>query len=859
MSHLQQLRKLIGLLAFTVACLSLAPVCSAQNSTLQGSSTEDLTLSSMYSHGLMESALGYIRARSALDENRASKAWWAMREMECHARWAMQRASVAEKQWSECDAVVENYQREQLAGQTTQSDTRWPWIEWQIARCRLLRAQSHLASYLATPTNEMHRQRALELVREIRSRMDDLVKEIKRRQALASRMAVGDSNNEASAEQLRNLDADAQLLASEALMVRWQLYPVASEDRAAALAEVRTTAADFLKRSRSDDPTRSSLMLAQAVAELESGDAAALLKLEQLAQNADQPQIRMLAASNLARSLAREGQESRARIALDLLERTAKDEPSLMPQLVLSRIEVTLARIEKNQGTKNEKEMTELVRQARELGSQYGDYWRTRAEALLVGRLSSSSVNDSQLAMDLLIAEVRQLVAQGDANSMRNAANKLIQGRDAQAAGNRGVAAISLATKAAALFNELKEWSLLIQAVQGTSVQFAKEVGAAEAHLLAVQAQIEQIKLSPEDIKLRTAYIDLLRQQLKLWPDSESSQKAKQWLKDWCLGTKQRSVYIESLQDAIEANTEANVTQDWLLECCEQILQLPSVDRWKLASRWTKQSTGESAMGSSKVAAWSRKAAASIAILSDISTIGFIREGDDSSKNDSAKNDSAKNDREKNWNEFSKLSGPGEESPLLDFFDCVRDIGSIQNTGQLTTAANWNGLHESTRLILMIPLVDAINAIEKPDRRVAVWKSLQLSINWIKFEGALLDPSTQAALQQIAIWMGDGAASERLKAIAEKNPRDGLVKLMYCYHLASSGDPANAKKVAAQLAGLSPSGSPTQLSAKWCLMRLQRDSGEAAEAAKSAKLLLATSPTLDALWKSRFEKIADSN
>lgn len=848
MSLLHQLQKLIGPLALAGACLFLAPVCSAQNSALQGSaSAEDLTLSSMYTHGLMESALGYIRARSALDENRASKAWWAMREMECHARWAMQRASVAEKQWSECDAVAENYQREQLAGQPTQSDSRWPWIEWQIARCRLLRAQSHLASYLATPTNDLHRQRALELVREIRSRMDDLVKEVKRRQALASRMAAGDSNNEASAEQLRNLDADAQLLVSEALMVRWQLYPVASEDRAAALAEVRTTAADFFKRSRADDPTRSSLQLAQAVAELESGDAAALLKLEQLAQTADQPQIRMLAASNLARSLAREGQESRARIALDLLERTANEEPSLTPQLVLSRIEVTLARLEKSQGTKNEKEMSELVRQAQELGSQYGDYWRTRAEALLVGRLSSSSVTDSQLAMDLLIAEVRQLVAQGDASSMRDAANKLLQGRDAQAAGNRGAAAISLSTKAAALFNELKEWNLLIQAVQGTSVQFAKEAGAAEAHLLAVQAQIEQIKLAPEEIKLRTAYIDLLRQQLKQWPESESSQKAKQWLKDWCLGTKQRSVYIESLQDAIEANAEANVNQDWLLECCQQILQLPSGDRWKIAKRWTKQTTGEAARGNSKFEAWTQKAAASIAILSDVSTIGFIREASDLERID----------REKNWSEFSKLANPQEESPLLAYFNCVRDIGTIQNTGQLTSAANWNGLTESTRLILMIPLVDAINTLE-PDRRVAVWKSLQLSANWIKFDGAMPDPSTQAALQQIAIWLGDGEASQRLKAIADKYPRDGTVKLLYCYQLASLGDPANAKIVAAQLAGLSASGSPTQLSAKWCLMRLQRDSGEAAEAAKSAKLLIATSPTLDALWKSRFEKIADS-
>lgn len=103
----------------------------------------------------------------------------------------------------------------------------------------------------------------------------------------------------------------------------------------------------------------------------------------------------------------------------------------------------------------------------------------------------------------------------------------------------------------------------------------------------------------------------------------------------------------------------------------------------------------------------------------------------------------------------------------------------------------------------------------------------------------------------------NSSAGEQLKLRAEKERRDGQVQLMYAYWRADQRDWVTAKKIVTQLAGLSKAGSPLQLSAKWALMRFQIASGETNEAAKAAKLLIASQPTLDPLWLARFNAIAN--
>ncbi|MFO0942807.1 MAG: hypothetical protein U0930_18885 [Pirellulales bacterium] len=72
---------------------------------------EDLTLRTMFSHGLNQSALAYVRSRASLEKNRSLSAWWATREMESHARWALQDAAGADKHWQAREATALNINR----------------------------------------------------------------------------------------------------------------------------------------------------------------------------------------------------------------------------------------------------------------------------------------------------------------------------------------------------------------------------------------------------------------------------------------------------------------------------------------------------------------------------------------------------------------------------------------------------------------------------------------------------------------------------------------------------------------------------------------------------------------------------
>lgn len=72
--------------------------------------------------------------------------------------------------------------------------------------------------------------------------------------------------------------------------------------------------------------------------------------------------------------------------------------------------------------------MQALVAQAQQLGKRYGDAWRSCADALLVGSLETSSTDDgSSLTADLVLVEVRQLLAAGDHTA---AIEKLVAFRD---------------------------------------------------------------------------------------------------------------------------------------------------------------------------------------------------------------------------------------------------------------------------------------------------------------------------------------------------------------------------------------------------------------------------------------------
>ncbi len=197
-------------------------------------------------------------------------------------------------------------------------------------------------------------------------------------------------------------------------------------------------------------------------------------------------------------------------------------------------------------------------------------------------------MSDAKLGMDLLLAEVRQLIAKGDPDSYRQAAKKLIAGRDAQADGGRGEGAIDLAVKAAAIFRELKDWDQAVEVIEPVAMKFANLNTASDAHLAAIEAQVEKLKQSIQDAAVRTRYVTLLKQQMKLWPEAEATDKAKGWLYDWCVGQNQAKIYVEALAEAIVQCKDADLMDRFLLEFCEQTMLLPAQDRWAILAGWLR-------------------------------------------------------------------------------------------------------------------------------------------------------------------------------------------------------------------------------------------------------------------------------
>ncbi len=236
-----------------------------------------------------------------------------------------------------------------------------------------------------------------------------------------------------------------------------------------------------------------------------------------------------------------------------------------------------------------------------------------------------------------------------------------------------------------------------------------------------------------------------------------------------------------------------------------------------------------------------KQAALAVVILSDLSSSTFIR---------------TDSDRNKNWQEFQTLQQNSTSGSLGNFFECVHELAKIQLGLPIKESASWNQLADLSRAAFAAPLVDALVGLEA-DQRLACLTKLGLSADWAKLETKRLPAITLVSLEQLLFWSGDKAAADRLVQLAKENQRDGQVQLILCQYLRANKELEPAKKIAVGIAGLSQAGSPMQLTARWCLMRIQLESGEQAEAIKSAKFMLATQPAMSPTWVSRFKQIAE--
>lgn len=799
---------------------------------------EDETVAAMCQTGLTTSAIAYVTTRRGLvAADPSATAKWTMRLMECHAWAALQSHAQAAEHWLSCDQVLQEF------ASAVPDHKRLPWLQWQSARCNLLRAQADVALYLAAPANQQPRELALQRVREILQALEELETQVKRLQPLAAREGLA-GGKLAPAEQLAQLVVDVGLLRCESLLLRTRMYPIGSADRIASATDVDRQATEILARTEPDWPSRPQLQVAQAAARLDLGQSAeALRMLEQLAAGADHRQARIRAAtlaveylSSQAQSASAAPQLSRGAELLSLLER---DEAG--PELELASIQWALAETRNQSGATKDAALTELLAKSKRLGEVYGDYWRSRGESMLVrSGATPATSGDSGVAVDLLIAEVRQLLA---ADQTQDAIARLLSFRDNEAAAGRGGVAVRVASQASGLWQRQQAWVPAADAVAEVSRQFADAPGAPEAHLQAVFCISQALRGDPQNAAVRGRYEQLLLEQLRLWPDAPTSDKAQGWLGSWLTAAGRHAELADAYLQRALASAEATVAEASLLDWLAQTLKLSS------AAAQTRQLSACAAAREAGELTIVAKQAQLAEVLAETFLTWQVAVK-----------------QAEQLRRLAELERDLTASPWSELAVAMRWLYALRAGQQYDSLApqliDWepSRLPPPLREGLAPALIAAID--ETPLREHMQWATgLKLDATWQTELLQSSSPHSQAAGYRIMAWRGEmSAALDGLKTLVEQAGRDGgAVQLELANALADSGSNRweDSSRVAKILIANSPAGSELQWAARWRWAKNQILAGGQTEARQAARLLLATQPPAAEIWKQRFTKLAE--
>lgn len=788
-----------------------------------GESVEDRSLSAMCRNGLSESAIRYVERQRFLAGDRPSEfARWTMRLMECHAQMGLRNFEQSAKAWEECEAIFTAF------SETRAENARLPWVSWQRSRCQLLNAQAEYAKFLAVPGNDAPRDRALEVVRQIVVQLDTLEDDIKRRQPLAARQSVA-GGAQAPADQLAQLSVDVGLLRCEALLIRARLYDTGSADRVAASTDVETQASEILKRTGADWASRDPLRVARAAALLNLGRSQeALAELTELAQTQKGMPVGQRSASIAINHLAQQGELSRAHALLPLISESS-------PEFRLASIQLSLAELGRLDETARQEQLTSLVDSARQIGATHGDYWRNRAEAMLTGSVSSEQLNGGSAATELMIVEVRQLLAAGNEAA---AIAKLIQYRDTEAAAGRGEQAVDLALKAAALLERRKELLAAVDTIEPTAIRFPNAPGAAAAHARAIFNLSQLLRNDSQSAALSRRYETSLLTQQTTWPDADQTDETQQWLALWLQGKDRAAEYIDSVAGRG-------------CRCQDQEVRRRVLSHWiALVASYPKESARHELIASfeklreeQKLPQLDELAVAPVAVA----PFAAWPSGDEATTID------------QRLDRLRTSSDELKNSQILMAAILVRAAqrGDFAQAKRLSRTWDFSSLSMELRKSLSAGLVDAVAEASALDQ--AGWcQVLGLDKAFARELTADSETMTKALGYRILVWLKQrDEAIKGLTALTRREPRNGALKL----HLASAlGDAQRldeSDKALRRLIASSEPGSTLRLTARWRLMQNQITAGRPEEARKAARLLMAAQPPESELWKSRFQSLLE--
>ncbi|MEZ6137897.1 MAG: hypothetical protein R3C53_23665 [Pirellulaceae bacterium] len=803
-------------------CLLAICLCSSIPAAAQPD-LEDQMLAEMCRRGLGESAVQVAAAYRDHSTDSDLRAKWTMRLMEAHALAALNNDTTADQHWSTATKIYQQFASEQT------DHRRSPWLTWQAARCELLHAQSLLAKYLAAPANTVPREAALASVREVMSISETLADDIKRRQPIAARQGRGEAGNQASAEELAQLSVDTALLQCEALLVRAQCYAAGSPDRVAAVTDVATRAAEVVTRTSDDWAMREQLTIAQAVAAMELGNGPVALKvLTKLASDASDPRVRIRAAMLAIENLAANRQTSQAQPLLAYLENAGAG-----PELALAQLQLSLADLPSASNEATQRELAELLDKAKAVGRQYGDYWRNRAEALLVGSVSSSSMVNSGVGLDLLLVEVRQLLASNDTSK---AVGKLLQFRDNEATAGNARSALQLGKYASALLGREKKWREAIAALEPIVLKFSQSDEAAETHLLVIEAHTQALRADPNSKEQAASYEASLKRQLQMWPDAIASDAPQEWLTRWLVGQQRHKDLLVILQERIANTTQPTIARHALHIWLQHVLQLAEVDEQQMhiaslhaaATDFKDADIALSSQVASLVAEvfsnWSMSERAQI-LAKDLERL-----------------------------QSSSLDAVDQQLVLAALWLNAIRQSELTRAPRLTSGWEPSTLPGGLRSSLSGSFIEALD--EAPTNEQPQWIArLSVDANWLKELEDSSSPLLHAYGLRLSTWSNGMRGLEALERLASENKQNADIQLQLAQALASidSKRLEESSRIASKLATNTPAASEVNRRARWLTVKNAKRNGNAASAEQSAALLLATLPEEESVWRQRLE------
>ena len=392
-----------------------------------------------------------------------------------------------------------------------------------------------------------------------------------------------------------------------------------------------------------------------------------------------------------------------------------------------------------------------------------------------------------------------------------------------------------LADMSVALLQRNKQWTAAYEIAKEASLEFRGNEPAAALHLKGIAGLAQALRADPSQ-EAREEYEQALRLQLTTWPVSTATDTAQGWLRSWLVGQDRQTEFLSQLlqraQQCPESPTQNQVFTSWLGDMLR-------------ASESARQASMEELVDAIQTNKLSGSLPTSIAIASK----GFMAWPD------------AKTSREidnylRDWQQKKGWSDEFE-SHLLQSLLMLRHIqlNKVQQANTLSEEWNFDSLPSPVQLGVVPRFVEGITESQQ---------SHELWVKVLQWDKNLAEQLLQekAAVQRsyglrIQHWLGDSSAVTRLRELASTQPRDGWLQLQLCQLLAETdSNLSQAASIAKRLAANSKPGSPLNFAARWQLMKIQVQAGQAAKAKQAAQLFLASQPLEEGVWKERFESLA---